>query len=307
MRPYILQRLLSTLPVLLGVVTLAFFILRILPGDPASILTAQGGGSAPDAARLRAEYGLDRPLWAQYLSFLFDLARGHLGYSLFTGQPISQVIAQQAPATFALACAAMGVAVCVGGPLGIFAAARRASWADKMAIGLATMSISVPVSLSGLALMWVFSLLLHWLPATGRGTPGQLIMPACALGFASAGSVARLMRTQLGEVLAQEYIYVARAKGLNERTILLRHALRNALIPTLTVVGLQFGFMLSGAAVTESVFARQGLGRTLVDAILSQDYPLVQGIVLVNAAIYMLINLAIDLIYGYLDPRIHHE
>jgi peptide/nickel transport system permease protein len=307
MRQYIVQRLFGAVPVLLGVVTLVFFVLRILPGDPTAILAAQSGGSSADAARLRAEYGLDRPLWVQYLSFLFDLARGDLGRSLLTHQPVLQVIAQQIPATLSLACAAMAVAIVVGLLLGIVAATHRGSWVDSLCMGLSTVGVSVPIALSGIVMILLFSLTLRWLPATGQGTLRHLAMPATVMGLASAGSIARLMRTQLVEVLAQEYIRVARAKGLSESRLLLRHAFRNALIPVLTVIGLQFGFMLGGAVVTESVFARQGLGRTLVDAILYQDYPVVQGIVIVSAGLYTAINLVVDLTYGYLDPRIRHE
>ena len=307
MRQYVVQRLLGIVPVLLGVVTLVFFVLRILPGEPTAILAAQSGGSAGDAARLRAGYGLDRPLWMQYLSFLFGLARGDLGRSLFTRQPVARIIAQQIPATLSLAGAAMGVAIGVGLLLGIVAAAYRDSWLDTLCMGLSTVGVSVPIALSGIVLILLFSLALRWLPATGQGTLRHLAMPATVMGLASAGSIARLTRTQLVEVLAQEYIHVARAKGLSERRLLLHHALRNALIPVLTVMGLQFGFMLGGAVVTESVFARQGLGRTLVDAILYQDYPLVQGIVIVSACLYTAINLVVDLAYGYLDPRIRHE
>jgi ABC-type dipeptide/oligopeptide/nickel transport system permease component len=307
MRQYIVQRLFGAVPVLLGVVTLVFFVLRILPGDPTAILAAQSGGSSADAARLRAEYGLDRPLWVQYLSFLFDLARGDLGRSLLTHQPVLQVIAQQIPATLSLACAAMAVAIVVGLLLGIVAATHRGSWVDSLCMSLSTVGVSVPIALSGIVMILLFSLTLRWLPATGQGTLRHLAMPATVMGLASAGSIARLMRTQLVEVLAQEYIRVARAKGLSESRLLLRHAFRNALIPVLTVIGLQFGFMLGGAVVTESVFARQGLGRTLVDAILYQDYPVVQGIVIVSAGLYTAINLVVDLTYGYLDPRIRHE
>jgi ABC-type dipeptide/oligopeptide/nickel transport system permease component len=307
MRQYVIQRLLSVLPVLFGVVTLVFIVLRVLPGDPATVLVAQSGGSATDIARLRAELGLDHSFWHQYLVFLFDLARGDLGRSLFTGQPVLQTILQQSPETIALAGAAMLVAISVGLPLGVVAATRQGSWVDSFCMSLSVAGVSVPITLSGLAMILVFSLTLRWLPATGQGTVRHLVMPATVMGLAAAGSIARLVRTQLVEVLGKEFIHAARAKGLSERVVLLRHALRNALIPVVTVIGLQFGFMLGGAVVTESIFARQGLGRTLVDAILYQDYPVVQGIVIVSAGLYTVINLAIDLAYGYLDPRIHHE
>jgi ABC-type dipeptide/oligopeptide/nickel transport system permease component len=307
MRYYIVQRLLSTVPVLFGVVTLVFVVLRVLPGEPTAVLAAQAGGSGADAARLRQEYGLDRPLVVQYAQYLIDLMQGDLGRSLYTQQPVTQIIVQQAPATIALACAALFVATSLGLALGVTAAVRAGTWVDTLCMGLSVAGVSVPITLSGLAMILFFSLYLRWLPATGQGTVRHLVMPATVLGLASAGSIARLVRVQLVDALRQEYVIVARAKGLDERLVLVRHALRNALIPVITVIGLQFGFMLGGAVATESVFARQGLGRTLVEAILYQDYPVVQGVVIVSAALYVAINLAIDLTYGYLDPRIHYE
>jgi len=206
-----------------------------------------------------------------------------------------------------LALLSLVIAVVVGLLLGIMAAVRRDTWVDVLCMMLSTAGVSVPITLSGLAAILIFSLTLGWLPATGQGSLRHLVMPVAVMGLASAGSIARLVRTRLVEILREDYVNVARAKGLDERTLLLRHALRNALIPILTVIGLQFGFMLGGAVATESVFARQGLGRTLVDAILYQDYPLVQGIVIVSATVYTMINLGVDLVHGVLDPRIHHE
>jgi peptide/nickel transport system permease protein len=307
MRGYVVQRLLSTFPMLLGMVTLVFLVLRVLPGDPIAVLAAQSGGSAADVARLRTEYGFDRPLGVQYVLYLFNLARGNLGRSLYTGQTVSQLIAQQVPATLALTGAAMLVAVGLGLPLGIVAAQRRGTWIDSLCMDLAVIGVSVPIVLSGLVMILVFGLALRWLPATGQGTLGHLVMPAAVMGLSSAGSIARLVRAHLGEVLDEQFISVGRAKGLSEGVLLVRYALRNALPPVLTLIGLQFGFMLSGAVVTESIFARQGLGRTLVDAILYQDYPVVQGVVLVSAGIYTGINLTVDLAHGFLDPRIVYE
>ncbi|MBL7202637.1 MAG: ABC transporter permease [Anaerolineae bacterium] len=297
----------STFPMLLGMVTLVFLVLRVLPGDPIAVLAAQSGGSAADVARLRAEYGLDRPLGVQYVLYLLNLARGNLGRSLYTGQTVSQLIAQQVPATLALTGAAMLVAVGLGLPLGIVAAQRRGTWIDSLCMDLAVVGVSVPIVLSGLVMILVFGLALRWLPATGQGTLGHLVMPAAVMGLSSAGSIARLVRAHLGEVLDEQFISVGRAKGLSEGVLLVRYALRNVLPPVLTLIGLQFGFMLSGAVVTESIFARQGLGRTLVDAILYQDYPVVQGVVLVSAGIYTGINLTVDLAHGFLDPRIVYE
>jgi ABC-type dipeptide/oligopeptide/nickel transport system permease component len=301
-RHYYAQRLISALPALLGVATLVFLFVRVLPGDPTAVLVAQSGGSAADIAALRAAYGLDRPLWVQYLSFLGGLARLDLGRSIFTGQPVARIIRQQAPATIALAFSAIAIAVLVGLPLGIAAAARQGSWVDRICMGVSVLGVSLPTALSGLLLVLLFSLTLGWLPATGQGTPLHLLMPALATGLASVGSIARVVRTQLIEVLSRDYIQVARAKGVDERSILYRHALRSAWPAVFALVGLQFGFMLGGTVVTESVFARQGLGRTLVDAILYQDYPIVQGVVLVSAALYTCINIVVDLLSCAADP-----
>jgi peptide/nickel transport system permease protein len=307
MRRYVLRRFLSTGPVLLGMVTLVFVVLRVLPGEPTAVLAAQAGGTSADAVRLRAEYGLDRPLASQYIRFIFDLARGDLGRSFFTRQRVSQIIAQQAPATISLALVALIVAVGLGMSLGVASAVWQGTWVDALCMIVSVAGVSVPITLSSLAMILLFSLALRWLPATGQGTVWHVIMPAAAMGLASAGGIARLVRAQLVHALQEEYVNVARAKGLDERTLVVRHALRSALIPVVTVVGLQFGFMLGGAVATESVFSRQGLGRTLVDAILYQDYPVVQGIVIVSAGLYTLINLGVDVLYGALDPRIHRE
>jgi peptide/nickel transport system permease protein len=307
MRQYVLQRFLSTGPVFLGMVTLVFVVLRVLPGEPTAVLAAQAGGTSADAARLRVEYGLDRPLASQYARFLLNLIRGDLGRSLFTRQRVSQIIAQQAPATISLALVALTIAVGLGLSLGVASAVWQGTWVDALCMIVSVAGVSVPITLSSLAMILLFSLALRWLPATGQGTVRHVLLPAVVMGLASAGGIARLVRTQLIHALREEYVSVARAKGLDERTLIVRHALRNALIPVVTVVGLQFGFMLGGAVATESVFARQGLGRTLVDAILYQDYPVVQGIVIVSAGLYTLINFAVDVLYGYLDPRIHRE
>ncbi len=306
MYQYLARRFLGFLLVLVGAATLVFVLMRALPGDPAAVLTAQSGGSADDIAHLRVGYALDRPLWQQYLSFLSRLARGDLGRSLFTRQRVSQIVLQQAPATVALALAAMAVALSVGLPVGVMAAVGN-RWLTRVCTVLSVLGVSMPITLSGLLMILLFSLTLRLLPATGQGTPAHLIMPAAVMGLASASSISRVVQTQLQHTMQQDYINAARARGLSERAIITRHALRNAMIPSLTVIGLQFGFMLGGAVATESVFARQGLGRTLVEAILYRDYPVVEGVVLVCAGLYTAINLIVDLAYIYLDPRIYHE
>ncbi|MFN2129405.1 MAG: ABC transporter permease [Anaerolineae bacterium] len=298
------QRVLGTLPTFLGIATLVFLAVRVLSGDPASVLAAQAGGSPALLNQLRAQYGLDKPLSTQYLTYLSEIARLDLGRSIFTGQSVAAMIAQQAPATLALAMAAIVLAVALGLVLGILAATHQGTWIDRACMGIAVLGVSVPIALSGLLLILVFSLSLRWLPATGQGTPLHLILPATAMGLASSGSIARVVRTQLLEVLDKDYIRVARAKGLSEIQVLVRHALRTTLPTLLNLVGLQFGFMLGGAVITESVFARQGLGRTLVEAILYYDYPVIQGTVLVSAAIYTGINLIVDLAHCYSDPTV---
>lgn len=304
MSRYLIQRILAAIPALLGVVTLIFVLMRVLPGDPVAVLAALSGSSAADLARLRAEYDLDRPLHVQYLSYLAGLVRGDWGRSIFTRQPVAQTLIQQAPPTIALAFAAMGVAVGLGLPMGVLGAAYHGGWPDRLALGFSALTVSVPIALSGLLLILLFSLTLPWLPATGQGSPAHLLMPAAVMGLVSAGSIVRIVRTELIEIRYQDYINTARAKGLSEFHILVRHMLPNALGPILTLIGLQFGFMLGGAAITESIFARQGLGRTLVDAILYQDYPVVQGVIVVSALLYIVVNLIVDLANCYLNPRI---
>lgn len=304
---YIGRRLIGAIPVLWGVATLVFIIMRLLPGDPAALMLAEGGGSAEAIVELRAELGLDAPLIVQYGRYLLSLLRCDLGTSLFTHRPVVTTIIEQLPSTIELALAATIVAVALGITLGVAAAVKHDTWLDTLATTISVTGVSVPIFWSALLLIWLFSLQWDWLPATGQGTPAHLIMPALVLGFASSGAVARLVRASLLEVLAQDFISIARAKGLRERTILWRHALKNALIPVITVIGLQFGFLLGGTVVTETIFSRQGIGRLMVDAILWKDFPLVQGIVLLAALVYTLVNLSIDVGYAYLDPRIHYD
>jgi ABC-type dipeptide/oligopeptide/nickel transport system permease component len=307
MLAYVLRRLLAAVAVMWGAATAVFFALRLLPGDPVEAMLAQSGGSPEAVLRIRAELGLDAPLLLQYFRFLTNTVRGDLGHSLFTGRLVLQTILEQLPATLELALASMVVALVVGGVLGVLAAVWRGSWLDRASMALAIGGVSIPVFWSGLLVIWLFSVTLGWLPATGQGDFRHLILPAAVLGLGGSGSLARLVRASLIEVLSQDYIQVARAKGLRGGTVLLRHALRNALIPIVTVVGLQFGFLLGGTVVTETVFARQGLGRLIVDAIIWKDFPLVQGAILLTAGIYALLNLAVDLTYLLLDPRLRQQ
>ena len=301
------KRLLASIPVLWGVTTLVFLAIHLLPGDPAELMLAESGGSAESIAYLRDQLGLDEPLYVQYGRFLLNTLRGDLGRSIFTNRPVLQTILEQLPSTIELALAAMLVAIALGTGLGIMAALNHNSWLDNACMAVAVAGVSVPIFWSGLLLILLFSSTLRWLPATGQGGLRHLLMPAAVLGFASSGTIARLVRSSLLEVLYKEYITTARAKGLSERLILIRHALKNALIPVITVVGLQFGFLLGGAVVTETVFSRQGIGRLIVDAILWKDFPLVQGGVLLAAVVYTMVNLMVDISYAFADPRIRHD
>ncbi|MFB0536439.1 MAG: nickel ABC transporter permease [Anaerolineae bacterium] len=307
MLQFIGKRLLASIPVLWGVTTLVFLAIHLLPGDPAELMLAESGGSAESIAYLRTQLGLDDPLHVQYGRFLLNTLRGDLGRSIFTNRPVLQTILEQLPSTIELALAAMLVAIALGTGLGILAALNHNSWLDNACMTLAVTGVSVPIFWSGLLLILLFSSTLHWLPATGQGGLRHLLMPAVVLGFASSGTIARLVRSSLLEVLYKEYITTARAKGLSERLILTHHALKNALIPVITVVGLQFGFLLGGAVVTETVFSRQGIGRLIVDAILWKDFPLVQGGVLLAAVTYTLVNLLVDISYAFTDPQIRHD
>lgn len=304
---FIGRRLIGTLPVLWGVATLVFVVMRLLPGDPAALMLSEGGGSAEAIADLRAQLGLDAPLPVQYAQYLFRLLQGDLGTSLFTHRPVVTTIAEQLPSTIELAIAAMLVALSLGTVLGVVAAARHGTWLDTLATTVSVTGVSVPIFWSALLLIWLLSLQLSLLPATGQGGPAYLIMPALVLGFASSGAIARLVRASLLEVFDQDFINTARAKGLRERTLLVRHALKNALIPVVTIIGLQFGFLLGGTVVVETIFSRPGIGRLLVNAILWKDFPVVQGVVLLAALVYTLVNLTIDIAYLYLDPRIRYD
>jgi ABC-type dipeptide/oligopeptide/nickel transport system permease component len=304
---YLGQRLIRAIPVLWGVATLVFLIMRLVPGDPAALMLSEGGASAEAIAALRADMGLDDPLPVQYLRYLWSLARGDLGDSLFTHRPVAAVIAEQLPGTIELAVAAMVLATSLGAMLGVVAAIRPGTWLDGLLMAVSVTGVSVPIFWSALLLIWLLSLQLNWLPATGQGRPAHLVMPALVLGFASAGAIARLVRASMLEVLNQDYITTARAKGLRAHTVHLRHALRNALIPVITVIGLQFSFLMGGTVVTETVFSRPGIGRLMVNAILWKDLPVVQGVVLLAALVYTLANLGVDVAYAYFDPRIRYD
>jgi len=305
---YVAKRLLGLVPVLFGVVLLVFSMLWLAPGDPVLALLGESaqGMSAAQVEELRRAYGLDRSFPEQFLDYLGDVVRLDLGTSLRSSQSVASEVLSRLPATLALAGSAMVVALLVGGSFGVLAAVYKGTWVDTVAIVVALLGVSVPVFWSGLLLMLVFSLQLGWLPASGSGTWRHLVMPAAAVGFSSAAFIARVTRASLIEALRQDYVRTARAKGVPEGRVRLKHALKNALLPVVTVVGLQFGGLLGGAVLTETVFAWPGVGRLLVDAIRSRDLPLVQGSVLFVAVAFIFVNLLVDLSYAALNPKVRY-
>ena len=313
MRTYILRRLLQTVPVLLGVSVLAFAIMHVVPGDPVRLIA---GPDAPESvvARVRVELGLERPLHVQYLSFLGRALRGDLGRSLRSRAPVIDEIFSRFPATLELTTVSMLLAVVVGIPLGLVAAVRRASWLDYLAMGASLSTLSMPIFWVAIVAIWLFSLQLGWLPVSGRAGPvweweglRHIVLPAATLATTSLAIISRLTRSGMLDVLGREYVTTARAKGVPPWSVVGKHALKNALIPVVTVVGLQYGFLLGGAVVTETIFAWPGVGRLAITAIFQRDYPVVQGCVLLVAVVFVLINLLVDVLYGWLDPRIRYE
>ncbi len=299
---FLLRRLVAALPVAIGVSILAFSMSHLTPGDPVSIMLGERA-TAADAARLRAQLGLDRPLPVQYWTYVSSALRGDLGTSIRSGQPVLREITDRLGATAALTGAAMLLAIVLGVTLGTMAAVVRSALAEASIMAFALLGISMPTFWSGLLFIMLFSLTLKWLPVTGSGLPG-LVLPAVTLALPAAAVLARMTRSSLLEVLGQDYIRTARSKGLPGRSVTLKHALRNAFIPVVTIVGLQFGGLMAGSVIVESVFARPGIGRFAVNAILARDFPQIQGIVLLAGLVYVLVNALIDLLYGVLDPRI---
>lgn len=305
MTAYILRRLLIAVPLLVVVTIVVFLLMTLTPGDPAVLMLGQD--ATPEAVvRLRVQFGLDRPLIEQYLLFLGNLLRGDLGRSFVTHLAVSGELARTWPATFELAVAAMAVALAIGLPLGVFTAVRRGSWLDQLTRVAVLVSISMPIFWSGLLLIYYFAVQLGWLPTSGTGTPAHLVLPALSLSTFSLAIIVRLTRSSMIEVLQEDYVRTARSKGLRDRAVVVRHAMKNALIPVVTVAGLQFGQLLAGAALTETVFNWPGIGRLLVTAVFARDYPMIRGAILLIAATFILVNLAVDLIYAFLDPRIRY-
>ncbi|HET6780954.1 MAG TPA: ABC transporter permease [bacterium] len=302
---YVLRRLVLAIPTLLGVTVAVFLLIRLIPGDPARIIAGLTA-SEEEVQRIRVELGLTKPFHVQYLIFLDQLRRGNLGMSAVTRAPVVEEIAQRLPQTLLLAIASIVAASIVGLAAGIVSATRPSSLLDYLVMVGAVCGISIPVFWLGLMLMLLFGVFLHWLPAGGYGTTAHFVLPTITLSAFSVAIIARMTRSSLLETLHQDYIRTAHAKGVSGSGVVLRHALKNALIPILTVVGLQFGALLGGAVLTETTFAWPGMGRLLVSAVSARDYAVVQGIVLIFASMYVVVNLAVDLLYGYVDPRIHY-
>ena len=303
---FLARRLVLTIPVLLGVATLVFSLIHLIPGDPAQAMLGEAAPQS-DVEELRRRLGLDKPLVEQYGVFLQGLVKGDLGTSLRTGEPVTDQIVERMPATFELAAAAMFVAIAFSMPLGILAAVRRGTAVDHAAMTVSLAGVSVPNFWLGPLLAIVFAVELGWLPVSGRGTWAHLVLPAISLGAALAAILARMTRATLLEELREQYVQAARARGVSRMRAILRHAFRNSLIPVVTLLGLQFGAVLTGAVITETIFAWPGIGRLLIQSIGFRDYPLVQGCILLIALTYVGVNLVTDMLYGVLDPRIRYE
>lgn len=302
---FILRRLLYMTPILFGVSVVIFCILHLVPGDPAR-LVAGLDATQEDVRIIRASLGLDRPLPVQYLSWLGNLFRGDLGRSTRTHRPVTQELRLTIPATVELTLCATAIAILIGVMAGTIAAVRRNSVFDYASMVVALLGVCTPSFWLGLMLMLVFAVKLDLLPTTGRGGLENLVLPAVTLGVGAAAIIARVTRSSMLEVLGMEYIRTAHAKGLSERAVVLRHAVKNAFIPVVTVIGLEFGSLLAGAVVTETVFAYPGVGWQLVEAIGFRDYPVIQGTLLVLALQFALVNLVVDVLYAVLDPRISY-
>jgi peptide/nickel transport system permease protein len=313
MLAYIVRRVLATIPVMLIVAFFVFSLLYLAPGDPAAVIA--GDQATPqDVERIRASLGLDRPFLIRFTEWLWRIMQGDLGVSIFTNLPVSHMIKQRIEPTTALMIITITLAIIIAVPMGVMAAWKAGSWIDRGVMAFAVFGFSVPVFVTGYLLAYIFALELDWLPVQGYTPLSQgfwpflenLILPSIALGSIYIALIARITRATMLEVLAQDYIRTAKAKGLGSRGILFLHALKNAAVPISTVIGIGIALLIGGAVVTESVFAIPGLGRLTVDAILRRDYPVIQGVVLLFSFIYVLVNLAIDLLYTVFDPRIRY-
>jgi ABC-type dipeptide/oligopeptide/nickel transport system permease component len=312
---YALRRLFLAVPVLFGVSVLVFSVLHLAPGDPAAIMLG-AQATKEDVQRLHRDLGLDQPLVIQYLHWIGQVARGDLGRSIPLGRAVLPEVLLRFKATLVLTAGALVIAVLLGLVAGIISAVKQYSWLDRLSMGVAVTGVSLPVFWTGIMLIIVFALQLRWFPSSGMSSPygsgvadvlWHLVLPAVTLGTASAAALARLTRSSVLEIIRQDYVRSARAKGLAERAVIARHVLKNAINPIITVLGVQVGFLLGGAILTETVFSWPGLGSMMVRAIQARDYPLVQGGVLLIATTFVVVNLAVDLLYALFDPRIRYD
>lgn len=300
---HFLQRLLYTLPALWLILTIVFFMIHIVPGDPVLQMLGQDA-RVEDLAQLRHSLGLDQPLGVQYVRYFAGLARGDWGQSVRFAAPVRPIVLQRFPATLELSLAALAVCIAIAIPAGVFSARRRGSRTDRATSVLTLLGLSLPNFALGPILILVFSIEIGWLPVSGRGGISHLILPAATLGAALAAILTRMVRGSMIEELSSDYVRTARAKGISETAVLFRHAFPNALIPVITIVGLQFGSLLAGTIVTETIFSWPGIGRLAVQAISARDYPLLQGCILIIALSYVAVNLLTDLVYAIVDPRV---
>jgi ABC-type dipeptide/oligopeptide/nickel transport system permease component len=307
MTQYIIRRLLQMVPITLGILTLVFSLIHLIPGDPAAAVAGEGA-RPEDIAQVRAELGLDQPLWKQYVTYLGNVAHGDLGRSFRTHEQVSKEILARYPATIQLAIGAMIVALLVAFPLGIISAIYRNSWIDNVARFFALIGVSMPSFFFGPLLIIAFAINHHWFPVSGREEGWKsIVLPSVTMGLALAAILTRMIRVSLAEELNQLYVTTAIAKGVTRAKAIFRHALKNALIPVITVLALQFGSLLTGAIITEQIFSWPGLGRLLIQSINARDYPQVQASILVIAVTYIMVNFLSDLLYGVVDPRIKLE
>ncbi|QSO54023.1 ABC transporter permease [Alicyclobacillus curvatus] len=304
MLSYLIRRVIALVPLLLGVSMLVFLIIHLIPGNPVAMLLGPNATSHAEVVALTKELGLNQSLPEQYWKWLINVLQGNLGYSFTQNQAVTDLIAEMLPFTLTLSVCALVVAIVIGVSLGVVAAVRQGSFIDTLALASANLGIAIPSFWLGLLLILVFGVALKWIPIVSSPNGVGLILPSITLGWGAAGLITRMVRSSLIEAMQEDYIRTARAKGLRRRRVLIKHGLRNALLPTLVVVGLQFGSLLAGSVVVEVIFSRPGIGRLLIQAILAKDYALVQGLVLVIASMYAVINLIVDIGYGVVDPRI---
>lgn len=313
MYTYVIRRILATIPVMAVVGIFVFLLLHLTPGDPAAVIAGDYASPA-DIAKIRTKLGLDQPIYIQFATWVGQLARGDLGISIFSNLPVSQLIAQRMEPTLMLSAATTVIAILVAVPLGVIAASRAGTFIDRFTMAIAVLGFSVPVFVIGYILMYVFAIQLKWLPVQGYVSISEgfvpfirsIVLPSSALALLYTALIARITRASVLEVLTEDYIRTAHAKGLTSTAVLMRHALKNAAVPIVTIIGIGVALLIGGVVVTESVFNIPGLGRLTVDSILRRDYPIIQGVILFFASVYVVINLLVDLSYTFLDPRIRY-